>query len=169
MCLATSSTTGYPSARMVLLKEFGSIGFTFTTNYNSRKSQELKQNPRAALVFYWEKLHRQIRIEGYAIHAETSRSDKYFKSRPKGSKLAAIASEQSKVVANRDVFEKEWGALQEKYKDTEDIPRPGNWGGWVIVPLSLEFWTSREFRLHDRVRYYRENSDANWKIERLSP
>lgn len=166
MTLATVTKDGNPSARIVLLKEFDEKGFVFFTNYEGRKGLELKNNLKAALVFYWKELERQVRIEGDVERESEKESDKYFSSRPMESKISAIISNQSQVVKNRDELEERWVSfLKENY--SEDIQRPENWGGYRVIPKSIEFWQGRPNRLNDRILYTK--MDNNWKIERLEP
>ncbi len=167
MTLATASPAGKPSARMVLLKGFDERGFVFFTNYESRKASDLDQNPRAALVFYWAELDRQIRIEGRVSRVSKEESETYFKTRPKESRLAAWASKQSRVIENRALLEEAMRDLEAEYPD-EEVPLPPFWGGYRLAPDVLEFWQNRPGRLHDRFRYTRLE-DGNWIIERLSP
>lgn len=164
--LATSTKNGKPSARVVLLKGFDEHGFIFFTNYKSRKGKELTENPFACMLFYWDKLDKQVRIEGKIIKVSRSESNEYFHTRPEGSQLGAWASEQSRVIMNRDVLEKKFADFEEKYKGKE-IPLPEFWGGYRLVPTMYEFWQARTNRLHDRIRYTRKNK--NWIIERLAP
>jgi pyridoxamine 5'-phosphate oxidase len=167
MTLATAAHDGKPSARMVLLKGFDQNGFVFYTNYESRKGHELDENPRAALVFYWPELERQIRIEGRVEKLAQDESDAYFASRPLGSRLGAWASRQSEVISGRQVIESRLQELETEYKDRA-IPRPPHWGGYRVRPEAIEFWQGRPSRLHDRLRY-RKLEDGRWVIERLSP
>ena len=167
MTLATATAAGIPSARMVLLRGYDERGFAFYTNYESRKGEELTANPRAALVFYWAPLERQIRIEGTVTTVTEAESDAYFQSRPRGSCLSAIASPQSRVVPNREVLEEKVRQLEEKFLG-QTVPRPATWGGYRVVPAQIEFWQGRANRLHDRLRYVREEGGM-WRIERLSP
>jgi pyridoxamine 5'-phosphate oxidase len=167
MTLATVGADGHPSARIVLLRKLDERGFCFYTNYESRKGQELAANPWAALLFWWGRLERQVRIEGQVERLTEAESDTYFQSRPMGSRLGAWASAQSKVIANRQTLEEELAALERKYADHEP-PRPSFWGGYRLVPDSFEFWQGGPNRLHDRLRYqYQEQ--GNWQIERLAP
>ena len=166
MALATTGTDGQPSARIVLLKSFDDRGFVFYTNYQSRKGQELSENPRASLLFYWPQLWRQVRIEGVVEKISPAESEAYFQSRPLGSKLGAWASNQSEVVDQRETLEARFAELQKRFG--EDIPRPEHWGGYRLKPNSIEFWQGRDNRLHDRLRY-RLQDNGSWLIERLGP
>jgi pyridoxamine 5'-phosphate oxidase len=167
MALATATPDGQPSARMVLLKTFDAAGFTFFTNYDSRKGRELTANPRAALLFFWPELHRQVRIEGTVERVSGAESDAYFRSRPLGSRLGALASSQSVVIASRQVLEERVRELAQRFPDG-DVPRPPHWGGYRVCPVTIEFWQGRPDRLHDRLRYQRVQPDG-WRLERLSP
>lgn len=167
MTLATANTDGAPSARMVLLKAFDERGFVFYTNHESRKGKELDQNKRAALVFWWGSLERQVRIEGRVEHISALESDEYFYSRPKGSRIGAWASPQSKVIPGRETLEEYVRKAEEECSD-DFIPRPPFWGGYRVVPSSIEFWQGRPSRLHDRL-CYSANDDGSWRIERLAP
>ncbi len=166
MTLATAAD-GQPSARVVLLKAFDASGFTFFTNYDSRKGHDLTANPRAALLFFWPPLQRQVRIEGTVERASASESDAYFRSRPLGSRLGAWASHQSEIIPNREVLEERMRELTQRFADGE-VPRPPHWGGYRVRPLMMEFWQGRPDRLHDRLRYRRMEPDG-WCLERLSP
>ncbi|MBW4560710.1 MAG: pyridoxamine 5'-phosphate oxidase [Mojavia pulchra JT2-VF2] len=167
MTIATAMPEGKPSARMVLLKDFDERGFVFFTNYNSRKGQELAENPQASLVFWWAELERQVRISGRVEKVTDEESDKYFYSRPENSRLGAWASNQSEVIANREVLEQRLQELHGKFENQE-IPRPSHWGGLRVIPTEIEFWQGRPNRLHDRLLYTRMD-DGSWQIERLSP
>ncbi|MBA3718646.1 MAG: pyridoxamine 5'-phosphate oxidase [Actinobacteria bacterium] len=165
MALATASLDGKPSARMVLLKDHGPGGFVFFTGYASRKGRELAENPRAALLFYWHELGRQVRIEGDVERLERADSEAYFQTRPLESRYAAWASKQSEVITGRD-------ALEERYADANatygpDVPLPEAWGGFRLRPDAIEFWQHRENRLHDRLRY--RPAGGGWVVERLAP
>ncbi len=166
MTIATSSIHGKPSARIVLLKGFDENGFVFYTNFHSRKGKELTENPFASLVFYWDKIDKQIRIEGTVKKVSLKETEEYFHSRPRGSQLGALVSAQSSVLGSREEMESDYLELAKKYEGKE-IPLPDNWGGFILKPDCFEFWQSRENRLHDRIRYSR--SDSGWKIERLAP
>jgi pyridoxamine 5'-phosphate oxidase len=166
MTLATADAEGAPSARMVLLKGAGEDGFVFYTGYGSRKSEELEQNPSAALVFYWRPLGRQVRVEGSVERVSEAESAEYFATRPRGSQLAAWASRQSRPLGSREELERRYAELEREYED-RDVPLPPHWGGYRLRPEAIEFWEHRENRLHDRFRYTRARE--GWKVERLSP
>ena len=166
MILATATEEGLPSVRTVLLKGYDGRGFVFYTNYEGRKARELEANPACALLFYWGELERQVRVEGRAGRIPGEESDAYFASRPRGSRLGAWASEQSRPVTNRNVLEERARALEKEYEGRE-IPRPPFWGGYRVEPYAIEFWQGRENRLHDRISYRREN--GGWRLERLQP
>lgn len=167
MTVATATQSGIPSARIVLLKGFDERGFAFYTNYQSHKGQELADNPQAALVFWWAELERQVRIEGRVEKVSDQESDEYFHSRPFNSRLGAWASEQSQVIESRAVLEQRAQELKTKYENS-DVPRPPHWGGFRVIPISIEFWQGRASRLHDRL-LYRLLDNGSWLIERLSP
>lgn len=166
MTLATATARGVPSARMVLLKDFDERGFVFYTNYESDKGRELDENPVAALVFYWAELDRQVRVTGPVTKTSGQESDEYFHTRPIDSQLGAWASNQSRVIAGRDVLEKRMEEMASKYEG-KTVPLPPYWGGYRVSPTVIEFWQNREGRLHDRIRY--RLADGRWLIERLSP
>jgi pyridoxamine 5'-phosphate oxidase len=165
MTLATCTQQGKPSARIVLLKGLDDRGFTFFTNYLSRKGAEIAANPFASLVLFWPELERQIRIEGRVEKVSLQESDDYFRSRPRGSQLGAWCSEQSEVVAGREILEARLRDLEKKFAG--DVSRPPHWGGYRLVPDMIEFWQGRPNRLHDRIRY--RLVDGRWILERLSP
>jgi len=167
MTLATVDKEGRPSARVVLLKGVDQRGFMFFTNYDSRKGRELAENPQAALVFYWPDQERQVCTAGEVSQLLPAESDAYFRSRPRGSRLAAWASEQSTTVKDRAALEEKWKHVEARYAGQE-IPRPPFWGGYLMSPARIEFWQGRPNRLHDRFRYTRQ-PDKTWLIERLSP
>jgi pyridoxamine 5'-phosphate oxidase len=164
--LATAAADGAPSLRMVLVKAFGEEGFSFYTNYSSRKARELRENPRAALLFNWDPLGRQVRIEGDVGRAGAEQTERYVRSRPRASQLSALASPQSEVIAGREELERRVSELQARL-GSEEPPLPDGWGGFVLQPASFEFWQQREDRLHDRLRYRR--AADGWLIERLAP
>jgi len=166
MTLATATPDGHPSLRVVLLKGFDQRGFSFFTNYESRKGLELAANPWAALLFIWPELHRQVRVEGTVARVSAEESDDYFRSRPAGSKLGAWASQQGEVLSGREVLEQRMQELAARFQGQE-IPRPPYWGGYRLSPLAIEFWQGRPNRLHDRLRYRLEQ--GAWLIERLAP
>lgn len=166
MTLATVTTDGKPAARMVLLKSVDQHGFTFYTNYNSRKASELDASPWAALLFHWVQLQRQVRISGPAGRISTEESDAYFKTRPRESQISAHASPQSQVVAGREELEREYRRVEELYRG-KIVPRPPHWGGYCLKPESIEFWKGRIGRLHDRILYERQS--GGWTIKRLAP
>lgn len=168
MVLATADAEGNPSARVVLLKELNDQGFVFFTNYLSRKGRELVDRPRAALVFNWLELQRQVRIEGRVEKLAPEASTNYFQSRPKGSQIGAWASPQSQEIPNREVLENNKRELEENYADADTLPRPEGWGGYVVIPEVVEFWQGRSSRLHDRI-IYRNTSVGTWELVRLAP
>jgi pyridoxamine 5'-phosphate oxidase len=167
MALATVGDDGRPSLRMVLLKGVDARGFVFYTNYESRKGQELATTPWAALTFFWPEMERQVRVEGSVERVSAEESDAYFHSRPVGSQLSASTSHQSEIIGGREELEQRVAELSAQYQDQE-IPRPDTWGGYRVVPDTIEFWQGRVNRLHDRLRY-RLLADGSWEIARLSP
>jgi pyridoxamine 5'-phosphate oxidase len=167
MVLATASRDGRPSARTVLLRGLDGRGFVFYTSYESRKGRELEANPRATLLFVWHVLERQVTIEGALARVPREESETYFHSRPRASQLAAWASQQSSIIAGRSVLEDGLKVLEKKYAGRE-VPLPPFWGGFRLVPESVEFWQGRRSRLHDRLRY-RRSADGDWTVERLGP
>ena len=169
MCLSTVDEQGRPHSRIVLLKQFDKNGFIFYSNYDSDKGRELTANNNACLLFYWQALERQVRIEGIVEHHTSADADTYFNSRPDGSRFSAAASKQSRAVNNRAVLEDAVAALRDKHPDGQ-VPRPANWGGFILTPNRFEFWQGRADRLHDRFIYHSHNaSNDQWQVDRLSP
>ena len=167
MTLATATTDGKPSARLVLLKQVDERGFVFYTNYRSSKARDLEANPLAALVLYWPQLERQVRVEGTVTRTSAAESEEYFRTRPRDSQIGALASPQSEVIPNRDVLEQRLAELEEEYRGRE-VERPEHWGGYRLNPERIEFWKGRPGRLHDRLLYERQ-PDGRWTIKRLAP
>jgi pyridoxamine 5'-phosphate oxidase len=168
MTVSTAALDGEVSARVCLLKSFDHRGFVFFTNYCSRKGKQIHDNPRASLVFWWQSLERQVRIEGAVVKTTEEESDEYFVTRPRGSQLGAWASEQSRVLAGRGALDARFEELSTTYRDVV-IPRPPHWGGYRVIPLLFEFWQGRADRLHDRFWYRLRNAVKDWVVERLSP
>jgi pyridoxamine 5'-phosphate oxidase len=168
MSLATVDSDGQPSLRTVLLKLYDAEGFVFFTNYHSRKAQQISLNPRVALLFPWVALARQVKILGRAERIPTSESLRYFITRGRGSRIGAWASPQSQVISSRSLLEQKIAEIKQRFSDGE-IPLPDFWGGYRVIPSSIEFWQGRENRLHDRFRYQRETDGGDWRIERLAP
>lgn len=166
MTVSTVNAKGRPSSRILLIKEFDQRGFTFFTNYNSRKGQELIENPHAAMLFFWIELERQVRIEGRVERISAAENDAYFQSRPLKSRLGAIASNQSHPVENREALEAKFAEVEKQYGEHPD--RPENWGGFRLIPDYLEFWQGRPSRLHDRIAYTLQ-ADGSWLRQRLQP
>jgi pyridoxamine 5'-phosphate oxidase len=166
--LATADASGRPSGRIVLLRDFSERGFSFFTNYESRKSDDLRQNNFAAMTFFWSEFYRQIRIGGTVHRLPAAESDAYFRSRPRKSQISALVSLQSRVLTNREMLERMFIDTEEKYRN-KPVPRPDNWGGYNLSPDYFEFWQGREHRLHDRIRYDRNGSNNKWLVNLLYP
>ena len=167
MTVSTIGLDGFPKGRVVLMKKFTYEGFIFYSNYNSEKGRAIAQNPSVCLSFFWPNMERQVIVKGTAEKIAENLSDGYFESRPVGSQLGAIVSNQSEVIPSRDQLEKELSKLEKQYEGKE-IERPKYWGGYLVRPVSIEFWQGRPNRLHDRIRYTLQD-DFDWKIERLAP
>jgi pyridoxamine 5'-phosphate oxidase len=167
MTLATASSAGVPSARIMLLKDFNEKGFTFFTNYSSFKGEQLAENPKACLVFFWKELERQVRITGLIEKINDAASDEYFSSRPQGSQVGAIASPQSQVIESREWLDNHYKELENELQGRQ-LQRPLHWGGYIVKPVLVEFWQGRPSRLHDRLQYTLL-ATGSWKIERLAP
>ena len=167
MALATASSEGMPSVRIVLLKGIDEQGIRFFTNYESRKGRELDANPRAAATLYWQPLQRAVRLEGVVVRLGEEESDAYFSSRPRGSRLGALASRQGSVISSREALENALARIDAEHPG-EDVPRPDYWGGYRLIPEAVELWEGRPDRLHERVHYLLE-PDGGWRTERLSP
>ncbi len=167
MTVSTIGLDGFPKSRVVLMKKFTFEGFIFYTNYHSEKGRAIEANPSLCLSFFWPNMERQIIIKGKAEKIAENLSDGYFESRPHGSQLGAVVSNQSEVVPSREYLEEELKRLEEKYENKE-VERPPHWGGYLVRPVSMEFWQGRPNRLHDRIRYTLQE-DFDWKVERLAP
>lgn len=165
MSLSTVDINGFPSTRVVLLKKYSELGFVFFTNYNSQKGKDILNNPNVCLSFYWPSTEQQVIIKGLASKVSESESNTYFNSRPEGSKLGAIVSNQSEVILSREFL---YNKLDNLKKSNEELKRPENWGGFIVKPFLIEFWQGKDNRLHDRIVYKKE-SNKNWKLYRLSP
>lgn len=165
MTLSTTGVDGFPSARVVLLKGIDEGGFEFYTNYNSNKGEEIAQDSRVCLNFYWPQVERQVRVTGYAERLPAEESDAYFQSRPYGSRIGAWVSPQSDVIPGREVLNERKKEIEQKYP--EEVPRPPHWGGYRVMPERIEFWQGRSNRLHDRIEYRKEN--GSWNKQRLAP
>jgi pyridoxamine 5'-phosphate oxidase len=166
MVLSTVDTYGQPDSRYVLTRGVDHDGFSFFTNYQSAKSQQLDAQPLASALFTWLALHRQVKVRGLVVRVSPADSDAYFATRPRDSQLGAWASPQSTVISGRDVLENDFAAMADRFEGQE-VPRPPHWGGWRLIPREFEFWQGRPSRLHDRIRYRRP--DDHWIIERLAP
>lgn len=169
MCLSTCGKDGKPSARFVLLKNYDQRGFVWFTNYESRKSGQIQENPYAALTFWWGELERSIRIEGEVEKVSDEESDAYFNSRPRGSQIGAWTSDQSRPIDDRAAIEKKEQEIKDKFEGQEKVTRPPHWGGWRVKPSLIEFWKGRQSRLHDRIVYTKADGEQTWKTQRLQP
>ena len=167
LSLATADKNGIPSARIVLLKDFGQDGFTFYTNLDSQKSLDIESNPKAEMCFHWKSLQRQVRVFGSINKVKDEIADKYFSSRDYGSKIGAWASEQSKILQNRNELLKRVDAFKKTYPETKNVPRPENWSGWILEPIMIEFWLKGSNRIHERLRYNKKSN--NWIKNLLNP
>lgn len=166
--LATADVSGKPSGRIVLLRDFNPRGFTFFTNYGSRKGEEMRNNSHAAMTFFWHELYRQVRIGGKVTRLPADESDAYFRSRPRESQISAVASQQSRHLESRELLERTAADIEERYRD-RPIPRPDDWGGYCLEPEYVEFWQGRERRLHDRIIYTRNSDGEGWTFRLLYP
>ena len=171
MVVSTVSADGRPSSRMVLLKGLDTRGFVFYTNYESRKGEEIDANPHVSLLFPWQDLQRQVRVEGTASRVSREESAAYFAERPRDSQLGAWASPQSRVVASRAALDERYGGVLAQFAELDEVPVPPHWGGFRVAPYAVEFWQGRKGRMHDRLRYRRTHGDphAPWTVERLAP
>jgi pyridoxamine 5'-phosphate oxidase len=168
MCISSVDNSGYPDSRIVLLKGYNEDGFTFFTNYTSRKGTQILATPKVSACFHWKSLRKQIRISGDVEKVSTSEADAYFATRSKISRLGALASDQSSPLDSRETLANKVSALENQYKDTDDIPRPPHWSGFRIKPIRIEFWQEQDYRLHDRFEFMRDE-DGNWTNQRLYP
>lgn len=169
MTLATVSTLGLPSARVVLLKGITEEGFEFFTNYQSQKGSDLANNPNVSMVFLWKEIERQVRIDGVASRLSFEDSQVYFQSRPRGSQIGAWSSPQSQVIPNREILENRVSEIAAQFENVDPIPCPPFWGGYLVTPVRIEFWQGRPDRLHDRLCYLRNEKGADWSFHRLAP
>ncbi len=167
-CLSTCTLSGYPSSRMLLIKKFDEIGFTFYSNYDSRKGIELAENPKACLLFFWSSIHRQVRIEGTVDRITAEQSDQYYDSRPVNSKISASISCQSTVISNREEIETLYKKQESTVSCNGGLSRPSHWGGYILKPLRYEFWQGQTSRLHDRIVFIKQSNDI-WTTQRLAP
>ena len=167
MTISTIGSDGFPKSRIVLLKQIEENGFVFYTNYDSEKGKSILKNPQVSISFFWPNLERQVIIKGIAEKTTSEISDKYFNSRPKGSQMGALVSPQSEIIPNREFLEKRLTDFETEFQNNV-VPRPENWGGFLVQPVSFEFWQGRPNRLHDRIRYSIQ-PDLSWKTERLAP
>ena len=167
LSLATSSSDGMPSVRMVLLKGLSEKGFVFYTNFNSKKGSDLKKNPKASMCFHWKSLRRQIRISGKTVVVDNKEADEYYNSRAYGSRIGAWASSQSQTMNNRNEFINKIKEFEKKYPDQKNVPRPPHWSGWRVEPVNIEFWLEIKNRIHERLNYRKKNGE--WRREILYP
>ena len=167
LSLATADKNGVPSVRIVLLKDITKEGFVFYTNLDSQKSREIYENPKVSMCFHWKSLLRQVRVSGKITSVSNQEADKYFESRPQGSKIGAWASQQSKVLTSRTEFEKKVDDYEKKFSNSKNIPRPSHWSGWMLKPDSIEFWLDQSDRMHERLRYFKVKNQ--WNKELLYP
>lgn len=168
MMLATAGKSGQPSIRTVLLRNYSEKGFVFFTNYNSQKGREIEENPKAAVLFFWPKLMRQLKVEGILEKISPAESEEYFKTRPVGNQIAAWVSQQSSVIESKSALEESFKKIEQKYNGQE-IPYPEFWGGYCLKPHAFEFWQGQANRLHDRIQYKLDSDAGEWKIKRLAP
>lgn len=167
MVLSTISESGFPSSRVVLMKDIKETGISFFTNYESQKSIDMERNTKVSILFFWPELQRQVRIEAYAERLNEDDSTEYFQSRPKGSQIGAWASPQSQIIPDRRFLEERVAYFEQEFQDKELLPRPNHWGGFLLRPIKFEFWQGRSSRLHDRIQY--DTVDGQWIINRLAP